>query len=105
MPFMFAFFVYQGIATGMGDTLGPLKVNLVAVVLNALLDPVLIFGLGPFPRVGRGRRRDRDELHARDRGRDRFATIDARRVPLPHPLARPALGHGDGRPDAAHRLP
>jgi putative MATE family efflux protein len=52
MPFMFGFFVYQGISTGMGDTIGPLKINLIAVILNALLDPVLIFGLGPFPRMG-----------------------------------------------------
>ncbi|MBM3317982.1 MAG: MATE family efflux transporter [Candidatus Eisenbacteria bacterium] len=52
MPFMFAFFVYQGISTGLGDTIGPLKVNLVAVALNALLDPLLIFGLWIFPPLG-----------------------------------------------------
>lgn len=52
LPFMFAFFVYQGVATGLGDTLGPLKVNLLVVGLNAALDPLLIFGPGPLPQLG-----------------------------------------------------
>jgi putative MATE family efflux protein len=52
MPFMFGFFVYQGIFTGMGDTVGPLQVNLIAVILNVVLDPILIFGIGPVPHLG-----------------------------------------------------
>jgi putative MATE family efflux protein len=52
VPLMFAFFVYQGIYTGMGDTIGPLQLNAVSVSLNVVLDPLLIFGLGPFPRMG-----------------------------------------------------
>jgi putative MATE family efflux protein len=51
-PLMFSFFVYQSIKTGMGDTVGPMQVNLVSVVINVILDPVLIFGLGPFPEMG-----------------------------------------------------
>ncbi|MCB2201847.1 MATE family efflux transporter [bacterium] len=35
-----------------GDTRTPMKVAVVAIVLNMVLDPVLIFGLGPFPRLG-----------------------------------------------------
>ena len=52
MPSMFAFFVYQGISTGMGDTIGPLKINAITMISNALLDPFLIFGWGPFPEMG-----------------------------------------------------
>jgi putative MATE family efflux protein len=52
LPFMFLFFVYQGISTGMGDTKGPLRINMVTMVLNAALDPFLIFGWGPFPAMG-----------------------------------------------------
>ncbi len=52
VPFMFAFFVYQGVYTGLGDTVGPLQVNALSVALNAVLDPILIFGLGPFPHLG-----------------------------------------------------
>lgn len=52
LPLMFPFFVYQGISTGIGNTLGPLQVSLVTVILNALLDPLLIFGAGPVPALG-----------------------------------------------------
>lgn len=51
-PLMFSFFVYQSIKTGLGDTVGPMQVNLASVALNVVLDPVLIFGLGPFPEMG-----------------------------------------------------
>ena len=52
VPFMFAFFVYQGIYTGMGDTVGPMQVNGISVLLNVVLDPLLIFGWGPVPALG-----------------------------------------------------
>ncbi|MFO7627530.1 MAG: MATE family efflux transporter [Candidatus Fermentibacteraceae bacterium] len=52
LPLMFPFFVYQGISTGLGNTVGPLQVSLVTVILNALLDPLLIFGAGPIPALG-----------------------------------------------------
>jgi putative MATE family efflux protein len=52
MPFMFGFFVYQSIYTGLGDTFRPLQVNFVTIIVNVLLDPILIFGLGPFPEMG-----------------------------------------------------
>jgi len=51
-PLMFAFFVYQSINTGLGDTMGPMQVNLASVLLNVVLDPILIFGLGPIPEMG-----------------------------------------------------
>ena len=51
-PLLFVFFVYQGISTGLGDTVGPMQVNLIAVIVNVILDPILIFGIGPFPEMG-----------------------------------------------------
>ncbi|MBD3370639.1 MATE family efflux transporter [Candidatus Fermentibacteria bacterium] len=51
LPFMFGFFAYRAIFTGIGHTVRPLRVNLIAVLVNVILDPVLIFGLGPFPRM------------------------------------------------------
>jgi len=52
IPLLFAFTVYQGVSTGLGDTIGPMQVNLIAVILNVILDPILIFGIGPFPAMG-----------------------------------------------------
>jgi putative MATE family efflux protein len=42
----------EGIMRGAGDTRTPLLIDLAAVGLNAVLDPLLIFGVGPFPRLG-----------------------------------------------------
>jgi len=52
VPFMFTFLVYQSVLTGIGDTVGPLKINFITVALNMVLDPLLIFGIGPFPKLG-----------------------------------------------------
>jgi MATE family multidrug resistance protein len=37
---------------GTGDTRTPMKINLVANALNVVVDPLLIFGIGPFPEMG-----------------------------------------------------
>jgi putative MATE family efflux protein len=42
----------EGIMRAAGDTRTPLLIDLFAVGLNALLDPFLIYGWGPFPRLG-----------------------------------------------------
>jgi putative MATE family efflux protein len=42
----------ESIMRASGDTRTPLLIDLCAVGLNALLDPLLIYGLGPFPRMG-----------------------------------------------------
>ncbi len=36
---------------GIGDTKTPSLIMLVAVIINCILDPLLIFGIGPFPRL------------------------------------------------------
>lgn len=42
----------DGILRGLGDTVTPSAVMLTVGVVNIILDPMLIFGLGPFPEMG-----------------------------------------------------
>lgn len=44
--------VLTGIYTAQGDSKTPLKANLLGLALNMIFDPVLILGIGPFPRLG-----------------------------------------------------
>ncbi|MFC7098492.1 MATE family efflux transporter [Halobaculum marinum] len=48
-PFLFGFFVFVSLMRGYGDTRAPLRVMVVSVAVNVVLDPLLIFGWGPFP--------------------------------------------------------
>lgn len=41
-----------GIYTAQGDSVTPFQANLMGLVMNMLLDPMLILGLGPFPKLG-----------------------------------------------------
>lgn len=52
LPASFAYFLLQASLTAVGDAFTPLAVHLLAVGANVLLDPLLIYGLGPFPRLG-----------------------------------------------------
>ncbi len=49
IPFMFMSFVLRSALQGIGDSFTPLIVQSVTVFLNVIIDPVLIFGLGPVP--------------------------------------------------------
>jgi putative MATE family efflux protein len=49
---MFGFFILQGSMQGIGDTVTPLIIQSITVVLNVILDPFLIFGLWIFPELG-----------------------------------------------------
>ncbi|MFB1064256.1 MATE family efflux transporter [Natrinema sp. H-ect4] len=51
LPFLFGFFVFVALMRGYGTTRAPMRVMLVSVVLNLALDPLFIFGVGPFPRL------------------------------------------------------
>ena len=52
IPFMFGMMLFQASLQGIGDTITPLWVQGIAVGLNVILDPLLIFGIGHFPKMG-----------------------------------------------------
>lgn len=49
---MFGFLVFQSIMRGFGDTVTPMLLMLVTVILNIVIDPMFIFGFGPIPEMG-----------------------------------------------------
>jgi putative MATE family efflux protein len=48
---MFIFLLYQSFAHGLGDTISPMKVQIVSVLINVFLDPIFIFGFGFIPKM------------------------------------------------------
>lgn len=52
MPCMFIVFAFQGIMQGVGNSLTPLLIQIVTVLVNVILDILLIFGLWIFPELG-----------------------------------------------------
>ncbi|MFO8109172.1 MAG: MATE family efflux transporter [Thermoplasmata archaeon] len=52
LPFMFMFFSFSFILRGWGDTITPMIITAVSVFINIILDPILIFGFGPIPKMG-----------------------------------------------------
>lgn len=52
IPFMFISFTFSAALQAIGDGVTPFKVQLITVVLNVILDPILIFGIGPIPAMG-----------------------------------------------------
>ncbi|MBA3045402.1 MAG: MATE family efflux transporter [Candidatus Thermoplasmatota archaeon] len=52
IPFMFIIMTYSSILRGWGDTRTPMLIAGVSVVINLVLDPFLIAGIGPFPALG-----------------------------------------------------
>lgn len=48
---MYFTFLIVSILRGIGDTVTPLKFLIIGVLINAVLDPLLIIGVGPFPRL------------------------------------------------------
>ncbi|MEM2088964.1 MAG: MATE family efflux transporter [Thermoproteota archaeon] len=50
--FMAVAFTLTTLLQSVGDTRRPAMINIVAVVINVALDPFLILGIGPFPRLG-----------------------------------------------------
>ncbi len=43
---------FTGIINGTGNSKLPFRINAVGLIANVVLNPVLIFGLGPFPKLG-----------------------------------------------------
>jgi putative MATE family efflux protein len=52
LPFMFGFLAFSALLRGYGDTRTPMRVMALTVVLNVVLDPLLVFGVGPIPALG-----------------------------------------------------
>lgn len=52
MIFFFLPPVLTAIFNGHGNSRTPFRINVLGLIINIILDPVLIFGLGPFPRLG-----------------------------------------------------
>lgn len=50
--FLFGFSVFTALMRGFGDTVTPMLVMFMSVLLNVVLDPFLIFGWGWFPKLG-----------------------------------------------------
>ena len=48
---MFLLFLGAAILRGAGDALTPMLVMVLSTIINIIADPLLIFGLGPFPRL------------------------------------------------------
>ena len=51
MPVMFLVFILRSALQGVGNSVTPLIVQSIAIGLNLILDPLVIFGIGPFPRL------------------------------------------------------
>jgi len=52
VPFLYLFAFLSAILRGAGDTRTPFLFLLLAVLLDIIANPLLIFGIGPFPRMG-----------------------------------------------------
>lgn len=52
MPVIFVYYAVEAILRGTGNSRTPLRFMAVATVTNIILDPLLIAGIGPFPRMG-----------------------------------------------------
>lgn len=54
LGFIFYFInpVFTGIFNGSGNSSTPFKINALGLVINMVLDPLMIMGIGPFPEMG-----------------------------------------------------
>lgn len=52
LPFNFIIFQINAIVRSTGDSIFPMKMLILANLINAVISPLLIFGIGPFPEMG-----------------------------------------------------
>ncbi len=52
MVMMFIFFIFQSFAVAVGDSVSPMIINGISVLINLILDPILIYGLFGLPSLG-----------------------------------------------------
>lgn len=50
--FMYLPYLIMSVLRGIGDTVTPMIFIIMSTIINAVLDPILIIGIGPFPRMG-----------------------------------------------------
>ena len=51
-PFLFINSAFRILSAAAGDTKTPLKITLIANIINVIIDPFLIVGFGPIPKMG-----------------------------------------------------
>ncbi|MCR5370433.1 MAG: MATE family efflux transporter [Clostridium sp.] len=54
VTFFFMSFLLTGLFHAQGDSVTPFRANLMGVIFNMVMDPLLIRGIGPFPKLGVG---------------------------------------------------
>jgi putative MATE family efflux protein len=52
MPFLYIFAFFSAALRGTGDSKTPFRFLLLSVALDIVLNPILLFGIGPFPELG-----------------------------------------------------
>ncbi|MEO6170368.1 MAG: MATE family efflux transporter, partial [Lysobacter sp.] len=52
MPFIYAFAFFSAALRGVGDSRTPFRFLVLSVLLDVVFNPLLIFGIGPFPKMG-----------------------------------------------------
>ncbi len=52
MVFYFINPIFTAIFNGMGNSAIPFRINSIGLIINIILDPILILGLGPIPKLG-----------------------------------------------------
>ncbi len=50
--FMIPYYVFEAALRAIGNTKTPMKFVFISVLINVILDPLMIFGIGPFPEMG-----------------------------------------------------
>jgi putative MATE family efflux protein len=98
LVFSYGFMMFQAILQGIGEVRFPLRIIAATLLLNALLDPLLIFGWGPIPGLG-----VRGAAFATVSSRRPSSSRRARLQVLSSPCSRPGSAPNLSRPMECRR--